>query len=188
MSLEKIENSLKKCPDLPEIKILGWQLCNITDFIQYLLLHFYFRVQVPLKYPCEILFWLSRMKINLFSPWYRWKIAEFFSIKLQSLTGFWISKIFFKMSKNKDKKNWVIYEFCYPYKALLYNSNIFYCIQYDKELTILPKTIAQILELKNGDFQINLVSIQEPLYYNESLCTCVDHFIKGYFRGTWTLK
>jgi hypothetical protein len=23
MSLEKIENSLKKCPDLPEIKILG---------------------------------------------------------------------------------------------------------------------------------------------------------------------
>ena len=27
MSLEKIENSLKKCPDLAEIKILGWQLC-----------------------------------------------------------------------------------------------------------------------------------------------------------------
>ena len=131
MSLEKIENSLKKCPDLPEIKILGWQLCNITDFIQYLLLHFYFRVQVPLKYPCEILFWLSRE----------------------------------------------IFKTIITYKALLYNSNIFYCIQYDKELTILPKTIAQILELKNGDFQINLVSIQEPLYYNESLCTCVDHFI-----------
>ena len=25
-----------------------------------ILLHFYFRVQVPLKYPCEILFWISR--------------------------------------------------------------------------------------------------------------------------------
>jgi hypothetical protein len=39
-----------------------WSYCmpNITDFIQYFLLHFYFRVQVPLKYPCEILYWLSR--------------------------------------------------------------------------------------------------------------------------------
>jgi hypothetical protein len=71
---------------------------------------------------------------------------------------------------------YVVFKTIITYKALLYNSNIFYCIQYDKELTILPKTIAQILELKNGDFQINLVSIQEPLYYNESLCTCVDHF------------
>jgi hypothetical protein len=38
MSLEKIENSLKKCPDLPEIKMLGWQLCNITDFMFWLTL------------------------------------------------------------------------------------------------------------------------------------------------------
>ena len=36
---------------------------RIFMFFLYLvniLLHFYFRVQVPLKYPCEILFWISR--------------------------------------------------------------------------------------------------------------------------------
>ena len=48
-----------------------------------------------------------------------------------------------------------------PKYGILYNSNIFYCIQYDKDLTIVLKTIAQILELKNGNFQINLVSIQD---------------------------
>jgi hypothetical protein len=33
---------------------------NITDFILYILLQFYFRVPVALRYPREVLFWLSR--------------------------------------------------------------------------------------------------------------------------------
>lgn len=40
---------------------------NITAFIQYtiyILLHFNFRVQVHLRYPCEILFWLWRKIFN----------------------------------------------------------------------------------------------------------------------------
>ena len=49
-----------------------------------ILLHFYFRVQVPLKYTCEILLWISRE----------------------------------------------IFKTIITYKAILYNSNIFYCIQY----------------------------------------------------------
>jgi hypothetical protein len=58
--------------------MLGWNKCkyylasacihllNIKHILNSLiLLHFYFRVQVPLKYPCEILLWISREILKL---------------------------------------------------------------------------------------------------------------------------
>ena len=53
MSLEKIENSLKKCPDLPEIKILGWQLWYGSVRLMFQKLTFIFIFIFVGPFPCK---------------------------------------------------------------------------------------------------------------------------------------
>ena len=57
------------------------------------MLHFYFRVQVPLKYPCEILFWISREILKtswIFIVLAHWNKSPRWDMSLHSDTLFWV--------------------------------------------------------------------------------------------------
>jgi len=105
---------------------------NITDFILYILLQFYFRVPFPLRYPCEVLFWLSRE----------------------------------------------IFKTIITYKAVLYNYNILYCIQYYHSLfnislnnEFIPSILFSFIFLWNSFYLDSIASWVKPKT-TELACIC----------------